>query len=50
MTEIVRKLGIAEQTFYRRKKQYSGLEPDQARELKQLREANQDRKSLPGLV
>ena len=34
-----RKLGIAEQTFYRWRKQYGGLEPGQARELKQLRVA-----------
>ena len=38
--DIARKLGIAEQTFYRCKKQYGGLEPGQARELKQLREEN----------
>ena len=31
--EIIRKLGIAEQTFYRWKRQYGGLEPEQAREL-----------------
>jgi len=29
---------ISEQTFYRWKKQYASLEPDQARELKQLQE------------
>ena len=40
VAEIARKLGIAEQTFYRWKKEYGGLEPDQARELKQLREEN----------
>lgn len=38
--DIARKLGIAEQTFYRWKKQYGGVEPGQARELKQLREEN----------
>ena len=38
--DIARKLGIAEQTFYRWKKQYGGLVPGQARELKQLREGN----------
>ena len=38
--DIARKLGIAEQTFYRRKKEYAGLEPGQVRELKQLREEN----------
>lgn len=40
VAEIVRTLGIAEQTFYRWKKHYGGLEPDQARELKQLKEEN----------
>lgn len=39
-SDIARKLGVAEQTFYRWKKQYGGLEPGQARELKQLREEN----------
>ena len=39
-SDIARRLGIAEQTFYRWKKQYGGLEPGQARELKQLREEN----------
>ena len=29
--ELVRKVGISEQTFYRRKKQYVGLEIDQVR-------------------
>ncbi len=37
---ICRKLGISEATFYRWKKDYSGLEPDRVRELKQLREEN----------
>ncbi len=36
--DIARKLGVAEQTVYRWKKIYGGLEPDQARELKQLRD------------
>ena len=38
--DICRKLGIAEGTFYRWKKDYSGLEANQLRELKQLREEN----------
>ena len=38
--DIARKLGIAEQTFYRWKKQYGGLEASEVRELKQLREEN----------
>ena len=32
--DIARKLGIAEQTFYRWKKQYGGLEASEVRELK----------------
>ena len=38
--DICRKLGIAEGTFYRGKKDYSALESDQLRELQQLREEN----------
>ncbi|MCO7227616.1 IS3 family transposase [Pleionea sp. CnH1-48] len=41
VAEISRKLGIAEGTFYAWKKKYSGLESDQVRELKQLREENE---------
>ena len=44
--DISRKLGIAEATFYRWKKQYGGLEPSEARELRQLREENQKLKRL----
>ncbi len=43
---IARKLGIAEQTFYRWKKEYRGLEPGQARELRQLREENAKLKKI----
>lgn len=38
--EVRRKPGIAEATFYRWKKRYGELEPDEVRELKQLREEN----------
>lgn len=44
--DIARKLGIAEQTFYRWKKQYGGLEASEVRELKQLREENLKLKRL----
>ena len=44
--DITRRLGIAEQTFYRWKKQYGGLEPGEARELKQLRDENAKLKKL----
>jgi putative transposase len=46
VADIVRKLGIAEQTFYRWKRQYAGLEPSQVRELNQLREENARLKKL----
>ena len=44
--DIAAKLGIAEQTFYRWKKQYGGLEASEVRELKQLREENAKLKRL----
>ena len=44
--DIARRLGIAEQTFYRWKKEYAGLEPGQARELRQLREENAKLKKI----
>ena len=44
--ELVRREGISEQTFYRWKKQYVGLEIDQVRQLKQLQEENQRLKRL----
>ena len=40
LAELIRRMGISEQTFYRWKKQYVGLEVDQVRELKQLQEEN----------
>ena len=40
VADVIRRIGISEQTFYRWKKEYSGLQPDQARELKQLQEEN----------
>ena len=40
VADICRKLGTAEGTFNRWEQQYGGLEPNEARELKQLREEN----------
>jgi putative transposase len=40
VAELIRKVGVSEQTFYRWKKQYVGLESDQVREMKQLQEEN----------
>jgi putative transposase len=46
LVELLRRVGISEQTFYRWKKQYVGLEVDQVRELKQLQEENSRLKRL----
>ena len=46
LVERIRRMGISEQTFYRWKKQYVGLEVDQVRELKQLQEENSRLKRL----
>jgi putative transposase len=46
LVELIRRVGISEQTFYRWKKQYVGLEVDQVRELKQLQEENSRWKRL----
>ncbi len=40
MAELIRQVGVSEQTFYRWKKKYRGLEVDQVRQLKQLQEEN----------
>src|SRR4028118_1037759 len=46
VAELTRRVGISEQTFYRWKKQYAGLETDQVRELKQLQDENVRLKKL----
>ena len=46
VAEIIRRLGVSEQTFYRWKKQYGGLQSEQVRELKQLTEENARLKKL----
>ena len=46
VAELIRKVGISEQTFYRWKKQYVGLEVDPVRQLKQLQEENARLKRL----
>ncbi len=46
VAELCRQHGISEQSFYRWKKVYGGLEPSEARELKQLREENNKLKRL----
>jgi putative transposase len=46
VVEVCRQAGITEQTFYRWKKKYMGLEIDQVRQLKQLQEENARLKRL----
>ena len=44
--EISRKLGITDATLYRWKKQYTGLDVGELRELRQLREENRRLKAV----
>jgi len=44
--EVIRKLGITEQTFYRWRRKYGGLGPSELRKLKQLEEENRQLKTM----
>ena len=44
-TEICRKMGISEQTFYTWKRKYAGMGISELRELRQLREENRKLKT-----
>ena len=44
--EVCRKMGIAEQTYYRWKKKYAGLGTSELRRLRQLEEENGKLKGL----
>ena len=44
--EVARKLAIAEQTYYRWRKEYGGLRVDQAKRLKELEKENARLKKL----
>ena len=46
VADLIRQVGISEQTFYRWKKQHAGLGSDQVRELKQVVEENVRLKKL----
>jgi|SRR5579875_1019232 len=46
VAEVIRKAAISEQTFYRWKAKYAGLEVDQVRQMAQLQEENQRLKRL----
>ncbi len=44
--EVIRKMGVSEQTFYRWKKQYAGMGVGEIRRLRQLEEENRKLKQL----
>ena len=46
VAEVVRKMGVSEQTFYRWKKQYAGMGVGEFRQLKQWEEENRKLKQL----
>lgn len=46
VADLIRQVGISEQTFYRWKKQYAGMQSDQVREFKQLQDENARLKKL----
>jgi putative transposase len=46
VSEVIRKLGITEQTFYRWKNKYGGLGPSELKRLKQLEEENRRLKQM----
>ena len=46
VADLIRQVGISEATFNRWKKEYTGLEPSQVRELKQVLEENARLKRL----
>tara|TARA_B100000508_G_scaffold134804_1_gene125893 strand:+ start:449 stop:715 length:267 start_codon:yes stop_codon:yes gene_type:complete len=46
VSEVCRKTGISEQTYYRWRKKYGGLMPSEMKRLKQLEEENKRLKNL----
>jgi len=46
VSEVCRKLGVTEQSFYRWKKKYNGMLPSDMKKLKQLEEENAKLKKL----
>jgi putative transposase len=46
VAEVIRRMGLSEQTFYRRKQKYGGLGVGELRRLKQLEEENRKLKQL----
>jgi putative transposase len=48
LKEVIRKHGISDQTFYRWKRMYGGMEASQVRRIKDLEEENRKLKQLLG--
>lgn len=46
IAEVTKKLGITEQTYYRWKKQYGGMDRDHVKRLKELEQENARLKKL----
>lgn len=46
VVDICRKMGVTEATYYRWKKQFSGLDVSELRELRQVRDENKKLKQL----
>ena len=46
VAEVIRKMGISENTFYNWKKKYGGLGPSELKRLRQLEEENRKLKQL----
>lgn len=46
VSEVIRKLGVSEQTFYRWKRKYAGMGVAELRRMKQLEEENRRLKQL----
>ena len=46
VSEVTRKMGVTEQTFYRWKKKYGGLGATELRRLRQLEEENRKLKQM----
>ena len=46
VAEVVRELGVSEQTYYRWRKEYGGMEVEQLRRLKELEQENTRLKHL----
>ncbi len=46
VTQVIRKLGVSDVTYYRWRKEYGGMQVDQARRLKEIEQENARLKKL----